>query len=90
MSNDFVKDPDAVLDYQWDWSDWLAESETISTATVTAPDGITLASTAKSANAVTAWLSGGTAGVDYEVTCRIVTNQSRTDDRTIRIACRNR
>lgn len=45
-NNYFTKDPDAVLDYKFDWkphtngtpggtSDWLASGETISTATIT-------------------------------------------------------
>ena len=90
MDDDFTKDPDAVLDYQWDWSAWLAESETISTATVTVPAGITLDSNSNTTTQVTAWLSGGTVRTDYTVTCRIVTNQGRTDDRSIEIRVRDR
>jgi len=37
----FLKDPDAVLDYGFDWSDWLADGETISTSTWTVETGIT-------------------------------------------------
>ena len=90
----FTKDPDAVLDYKWDWkaltngsglSDWLASGEIISSHTVTVPAGITKDSSSQTdANtSVTAWLSGGTAGTDYTVTCQIVTNAGRTDDRSI-------
>jgi hypothetical protein len=34
-----TKDPDAVLDYVFDWSSWLAEGETITAAEVTAVSG---------------------------------------------------
>lgn len=101
MTSRYLKDPDAVLDYQWDWralthevpnakSDWLAASETITSYTVTVPSGITLDSSSESDGAVTAWLSGGTAGQSYEVTCSIVTSHGREDDRTITITCKER
>ncbi len=91
MPSTFFKDPSAVLDYKYDWSDWLAGGETISSKTVTAPTGITLDSSALAdANtSVVAWLSGGTAGKYYDVVCRIVTSASRTDERTIRIRVQN-
>ncbi len=39
---------------------------------------------------VTAWISGGTAGTDAEVRCRITTSDSRTDDRTLLLKVRER
>ena len=51
MPNTFSKDPDAVLDYKFDWaastngsgaSDWLADGETISSHTITATTGLTV------------------------------------------------
>jgi hypothetical protein len=99
MARTFVKDPDAVLDFRWDWraltngtgsSDWLADGETISSYTVTVPSGITLDSDSEADGAVTAWLSGGVAGEDYDVTCSIVTSAGREDDRTITIRVKER
>jgi len=96
----FEKDANSVLDYKFDWApltngseggvtDWLdtANSETISTKTVTADSGITVDSSAltDTNTSVTVWLSGGTVGVTYDVTCQIVTSASRTDERTISI-----
>jgi len=80
----FVKDPSAVLDYRIDWSTWLG-ADTISIVTWVVPTGITKAAAANDASSATIWLSGGTAGTTYEVTCRIVTAGGRTDDRTIGI-----
>lgn len=95
------KDPDAVLDYRFDWapltngrgrSDWLASGETITSRTIVAESGITVDSSSitDAGTSVTVWLSGGTAGVDYEVTCRVTTSESRTDDRTMTVMVRQR
>jgi len=101
MADTFIKDPDAVLDYKFDWkaltngsgtSDWLATAETINTFTIDADSGITVNSSAKSDadTSVTVWLSGGTAGTDYAVRCEIVTSLTRTDERTMTIQVRER
>jgi hypothetical protein len=81
----FLKDPDAVLDYEFNWSEWLGPSEIIDTFDVIASPGITVNSSFSSPTTVTVWLSGGTAGQPYTVTNRITTNQGRTDDRTMTI-----
>lgn len=82
MPRSFTKDPDAVLDYEWDWAAWLGD-DTIASHTVTASAGLTVDSTEATATAVTAWLSGGTDGATYSVTCHIVTAAGREDDRTM-------
>jgi hypothetical protein len=86
----FRKDPDAVLDYKWDWSAWLAaESDAISTSTFLPVDGLTFGTGGQSpthdSTTATVWLSGGTVGSSYEVTNRITTTGGRTDDRTARV-----
>lgn len=97
----FVKDPDAVLDYKFDWkastnstgdSDWLASGETIASHTIDADSGITVDSSSQTDTntSVTVWLSGGTAGTTYAVRCEIVTSGSRTDERTMRILVEER
>lgn len=78
-----LKDPSAVLDYVFDWTEWLATGETITDHTITADTGITVDSSAKSDGKVTVWLSGGTAGKNYKVACKITTSAGRTDERTL-------
>jgi hypothetical protein len=83
------KAPAAILDYQMDWSAWLASGETIQgTPVVTGDAGITVNPTGKgttvSGGVVTFWIGDGTAGVTYSITVT-VTTQSRTDSRTIQI-----
>jgi hypothetical protein len=88
MPDTIVMDPQAVLDVAFDWSGWLADFETISTKTITAT-GVTAGSPTESAGVVTVWLSAAVAGV-ASVACKIVTNQGRTDERTMTIRVRNR
>ena len=83
--NTFYKDPDAELDWEFDWSSWLATGETISSSTVTVQTGLTAGTKSATTTAVTQWLSGGTADTTYTVACKIVTSAGRTDERTIYI-----
>lgn len=85
MPKAFRKDPDAVLDYAWNWTAWLA-GDTIASYTLDVPEGLTLESDSATSSAVTAWLSGGVAGQSYAVTCHIVTAAGREDDRTVVIS----
>lgn len=88
----YLKDPSAVLDYKLDLDAWLEVGETVSSHQVTVPTGITLDSSSitDSGRSVTAWLSGGTHGVNYDVVYRFTTSASRTDERTMTIQCRER
>jgi hypothetical protein len=86
----FDKDPQAVLDYRWDWADWMAVNDSITTHLVTVTGGIVLGTHSHDTNSVTAWLSGGTAGTTATATCRITTTQGRTDDRTIWLRVKER
>lgn len=81
-----TKDPDDVLDYVFDFTQshdggdgWLG-NDTIESYEVIVPAGLTKDSDSESGGKVTVWLSGGTAGIDYVVTCRIVTALGRTKD----------
>lgn len=85
----YTKDPDAVLDYQFDWSQWLASGETITSKTVTVA-GVTLDSSPNDDTAVTCWLSGGTAGTTATCSCRITTSAGRTVERSIDVLIRER
>jgi hypothetical protein len=75
------KDPNAVLDYSWNWGTWLG-SDTIASYVIEV-DGVTLDSDSRATAVITAWLSGGTAGETATATCRVTTAAGRTDDRTL-------
>lgn len=90
MATDFIKDPDAVLDYMFDWSSWLSSGESITSSTMIVSSGINLDSSTNTSTKATAWISGGTSGQPYSVTNRITTSAGRTDDRTITIRVTDR
>jgi hypothetical protein len=84
-----IKDPDAVLDFPWDWTTWLAEGETIETYSFTVVSGdVEVDADDETDGVVTAWLSGGT--TRSVVTCHIVTSVGREDDRSRAISIRER
>ena len=82
-----LKDPNAVLDYTLDWSEWLEPlTDTIASVNV-AVSGVTLDHTTNNGTSVTIWISGGTVGTRGEARVRITTvgtgARPRTDDRTV-------
>jgi hypothetical protein len=87
---DWVKDSQAVLDWRFDWSDWLADGESIIASVMTVSAGLVMDSNTFSATSATVWLSGGTPGQPYLVANRITTSAGRTDERSITIRVTNR
>lgn len=86
----FYKDPEAILDYVWDWTDWLG-NDTISSFQVTPPTDILVEGDPTQLDGVvTAFLKGGTLNKSYIVVCEVVTNGGRTDDRSIRLIIEQR
>jgi hypothetical protein len=92
------KDPSAVLDYALDLAPaaginqqpWLVSGEIVTGLQVTADTGVTVNSSSIAANSqgvasslLVAWLSGGTAGVTYNVRFTFTTSMGRTDSRTL-------
>lgn len=83
------KDPNAVLDYTWDWSEWLG-SDTINLAEVTVDTTLVLHSTTRDGAKVTAFIGGGagSSGAARRVTCKVTTNNvpiPRVEFRTIHL-----
>lgn len=85
----FLKDPDAVLDYEFDWTAWLTGGETVTGHTISV-DGVTFVESTASTTSVVAWVSEGTAGTFASITCQIVTSASRVDERTITLEVTDR
>jgi hypothetical protein len=84
MEQVFLKDPDSVMDFSIDWTDWLApDSDSISTSVWTVDSGITKDSQPYSGAVATVWLSGGTLGESYKCVNTITTGNLRTAQRTI-------
>ncbi len=90
-----LKDDEAVLDYPFNWTDWLAENDpddTITGATGSVTGGIVIDSVTVQPGGliVTPVLSGGTPGETATFTMHIVTAGGREDDRTIHLKIRER
>ena len=95
------KDPDAVLNYEFDWADkeagtnvsgddgWL-QGDTIATSTWIVPAGIAKDSDSKTITTTGIILSGGTSGQSYTITNRITTAAGLTDDRSAKIVVSSR
>lgn len=80
----FTQDPDEVLDYTVDWSDWLPAGDVITSATATGESGLTVGATVSyTTTTTTVWLSGGAAGSEYDVSVHVVTAGGREGDRSI-------
>lgn len=79
-----TKDPNAVLDYYENFTNWLPEGDLIVSVTTIAT-GITVdeANITGAGKFVQLWCSGGTLGVTGTVTVRITTVEGRIDDRTL-------
>ena len=85
------KDPDAELQYKFNWSDWLVTGDTIDSSVITVSTGITNDgdSIVDTDTAVAVQISGGTAGTNYTLACRITTTPGgQVDERTINITVR--
>jgi hypothetical protein len=85
-----VKDPSAILDYDFDWNRYLDVGETIVSHSITVESGLTFMSSSEDAGIVKVWVSGGTHGVNYDVACLVTTSVGRTDERTRQVKVRNR
>jgi len=85
----FIKDPDAVLDYSFDWEPWLA-GDTISTSVWVAESPLVVDSDSNTTLITTVWISGGDLDSDYTLLNSITTAAGRSEDRTVSIRIRAR
>lgn len=85
------KDPGAKLNYSIDWTDWMPQSDTISTSTWTletiSGDAAPLVnhSTAINTYKTSVTISGGTSGKIYKVTNTITLGSGLIDKRYFRL-----
>jgi hypothetical protein len=93
-----AKDPSAQLTYNMDWSDWMPDGDTITSATyalqVRANDPAPLvkvnAGFDSQIDLTYVVLRGGQVGKVYTVTATITTNLGLTDRRSFRLKVENR
>lgn len=91
MQATYIQDPDALLDYVIDWSEWLPSGDTIDTSTwFVDDDALEIESTSKTDTTATVRVSGGTLNRRYKVTNRITTTAGLINDQTITIRIREK
>lgn len=83
----FTKKPEAVLDYEADWTAWL-DNDAISSSSWVLPEGLSSTFETNTTTCAIVWLSGGEHGQDYKVTNIIETEQGRVDQRTMLLRVR--
>lgn len=84
MKKVFHKDPDDNLFYTWNWTAWLlTDTDTILSVEIIPATGITAGTPIIVGGRVKVLLGGGTAGLKYEVVCRITTTLGQRKDATI-------
>lgn len=90
------KDPQAQLFYTFDWSDWLAQGDTIATAEysvsarINDPDPIIKVSQGIQGSTSYVELSDGQEGKSYVVTVKVTTTDGLVDRRNFRVKIENR
>lgn len=90
-----TKDPQARLPFTMNWAQWLAGEggDIIESVEWSVPDGITQENSPAPSHTddmATLWLSGGSAGQTYDITCRVLTAGGRIDERTLSVTVTNR
>ena len=84
------QDPSSILDWGISWEPFLdkAPGDALASASwsMTGPDNaLTLANEDVQGTDVVVWISGGTVGATYTVTCHVVTVNGREDDASFRM-----
>lgn len=91
MAN-FIKSPIANLDFAVDWSDWLADGETIVSSSWSSPDGLVIETSSYTDTQSVVWVSDGVINNTYRMINVITTSNTpaRTDQRTVTIKVQER
>lgn len=83
-----AKDPQDTNDFGLDWSGYL-DGDAIITAVWSVPADLVLVRAERAGSLTVAWISGGVAGRDYTVSCRITTDNGRVVERSMELPVRH-
>lgn len=87
---EIIHAPGAILDYAFNWVEWLQQGETISTSTWDISPSLTLTSQQNVDGITSVFVNGGVINKIYYLTNTIATSVGRTDSRTIILSCQNK
>jgi hypothetical protein len=87
----FKKDPNATLDYQFNWAEYLTPiTDSILSVAWTLSAGLTQVSQSFTTTTATIFVSGGVLDEVETIACKITTSGGRIDERTISLSIVNR
>lgn len=83
----FNKQPQEILDYDIDYSEFLPESDTIVDHVTSADEGLTVLSSATidAGKGVKVWVGGGVTGNTYKVQVRAVSGDGRVKEAEFKV-----
>jgi len=82
--------PEAILDYAFNWTEWLQQGETISTSTWVISPTLVLNNQQNVSGLTSVFVNGGDLNKVYYLTNTITTSTGRSDSRTIVLSCQNK
>ncbi len=88
-----LQTPGEALTWSFDWDDgpWLAEGDSLSSATwAITPTGPTVSDLGESSNVSSVRVSAMTSGEIYRLTCTMISTEGDTGERSIEFRCGNR
>ena len=87
---EIVHAPGAILDYAFNWTEWLQQGETILTSAWVITPSLTLNNEQNQSGVTSVFVNGGAVNKIYYLTNTITTSVGRTDSRTIVLSCQNK
>jgi hypothetical protein len=87
---EIVHAPGAILDYAFNWAEWLQQGETILTSAWSITPSLTLNNEQNQSGVTSVFVNGGVVNKIYYLTNTITTSVGRTDSRTIVLSCQNK
>lgn len=87
---EIVHAPGAILDYAFNWAEWLQQGETIPTSVWSITPSLTLNNEQNQSGVTSVFVNGGVVNKIYYLTNTITTSVGRTDSRTIVLSCQNK
>ncbi|UTW59981.1 hypothetical protein KFE96_06655 [Kordiimonas sp. SCSIO 12603] len=83
----YAKDPSSEVDYSFDWANWLAADETITSTSWSVEPGaaraLVLGADIAAGTVRGKYVSGGEVGCRYQLSCQITTSAGRAGERSV-------
>jgi hypothetical protein len=85
LEQEWIKDPDAKLDYSFDLKRWLNRGDAIDSVAFSytgSDSALVIVGSGNTTTVASAIISGGTSGVTYTLQARVTTTEGLVDDFT--------